>query len=104
MTQEDIGYGVALMMLSAPFFCALHANSTRAFPGVLGISSGTNVCGGVQAAHHLHLGIAHLLTLYALNERPSSSKGAMIDAIMGEAHHGFWRKPLATELALCSVH
>ena len=28
----------------------------------------------VQVVHHLHLGIAHLLTLYALNERPSSSK------------------------------
>ena len=71
------------MMLSAPFFCALHANSTRAFPQILVISSGTNVCGGVTSASascSLHLGTAHLLTLYALNERPSSSKGAMIGA------------------------
>ena len=80
------------MMLSAPFFCALHANSTRAFPQILDISSGTNVCGGVHQCKRritcIWACIAHLLTLYALNERPSSSKGAMIDASPCKQDHG----------------
>ena len=57
---------LALMMLSAPFFCALHANSTRAFPGILGISSGTNVCGGVTSASGASLASGHRTPINAV--------------------------------------
>ena len=57
---------LALMMLSVPFFCALHANSTRAFPGILDISSGTNVCGGVTSASGASLASGHRTPIYAV--------------------------------------
>ena len=48
------------------FLCAACKYSTRTFPQILDISSGTNVCGGVTSASGASLASGHRTPIYAV--------------------------------------